>query len=61
MAARSFRRLVAEHKALWRKDNQHIRSLAGDYLVPDWAVAALGFFVLFAVMAFCGRFVCGSR
>ncbi len=38
---RNFRRLVAEQKALWRKDNHRGRRPAvwspGEYLVIDWA------------------------
>ncbi|MFJ9370485.1 IS21 family transposase [Nocardia sp. NPDC101769] len=53
---RNFRRLVAEQKALWRKDNHRGRRPAvwspGEYLVIDWAEAAPGLFVFCAVLAF---------
>jgi transposase len=53
---RNFRRLVAEQKALWRKDNHRGRRPAvwspGEYLVIDWAQAAPGLFVFCAVLAF---------
>ena len=52
---RNFRRLVAEQKVLWRKDNAHVRRPAvwspGEYLVIDWAEAAPGLFVFCAVLA----------
>jgi transposase len=55
-SARNFRRLVAEQKALWRKDNRRGRRPAvwspGQYLVIDWAEAAPGLFVFCAVLAF---------
>ena len=55
-SARNFRRLVAEQKALWRKDNHRGRRPAvwspGEYLVIDWAEAAPGLFVFCAVLAF---------
>jgi Integrase core domain len=55
-SARNFRRLVAEQKALWRKDNHRGRRpavwAAGEYLVIDWAEAAPGLFVFCAVLAF---------
>jgi hypothetical protein len=53
-SARNFRRLVAEQKALWRKDNHRGRRpavwAAGEYLVIDWAEAAPGLFVFCAVL-----------
>lgn len=53
---RNFRRLVAEAKALWRKDHHRGRRPAvwspGEYLVIDWAQAAPGLFVFCAVLAF---------
>ena len=53
---RNFRRLVAEQKALWRKDNHRGRRPAvwspGEYLVIDWAEAAPGLFLFCAVLAF---------
>jgi transposase len=55
-SARNFRRLVAEQKALWRKDNHRGRRPAvwspGEYLVIDWAEAAPGLFVFCAVLVF---------
>ena len=55
-SARNFRRLVAEQKALWRKDNHRGRRPAvwspGEYLVIDWAEAAPGLFLFCAVLAF---------
>jgi hypothetical protein len=55
-SARNFRRLVAEQKTLWRKDNHRGRRpavwAAGEYLVIDWAEAASGLFVFCAVLAF---------
>ena len=55
-SARNFRRLVAEQKALWRKDHHRGRRPAvwspGEYLVIDWAEAAPGLFVFCAVLAF---------
>jgi transposase len=55
-SARNFRRLVAEQKVLWRKDNAHTRRPAvwspGEYLVMDWAEAAPGLFVFCAVLAY---------
>ena len=55
-SARNFRRLVAEQKVLWRKQNRHQRRPAvwspGDYLVVDWAEAAPGLFVFCAVLAY---------
>lgn len=45
-SARNFRRLIADQKALWRKDNHRGRRpavwAAGEYLVIDWAEAAPG-------------------
>ena len=53
---RNFRRLVAEQKALWRKDNHRGRRPAvwtpGEYLVMDWAEAAPGLQLFCAVLAF---------
>ncbi|MGW5106201.1 IS21 family transposase [Nocardia sp. NPDC004123] len=53
---RNFRRLVAEQKALWRRDNHRGRRPAvwspGEYLVIDWAEAAPGLQVFCAVLAF---------
>jgi len=55
-SARNFRRLVAEEKALWRKDNHRGRRPAvwspGEYLVIDWAEAAPGLFLFCAVLAY---------
>ncbi|MGB3485955.1 MAG: IS21 family transposase [Mycobacterium sp.] len=55
-SARNFRRLVAEQKVLWRKQNKHQRRPAvwspGDYLVMDWAEAAPGLMVFCAVLAY---------
>ena len=57
-SARNFRRLVADQKMLWRKDNHRGRRPAvwspGEYLVIDWAEAAPGLFVFCAVLA-CSR------
>ncbi len=55
-SARNFRRLVAEQKTLWRKDNHRGHRPAvwspGEYPVIDWAEAAPGLFVFCAVLAF---------
>jgi len=55
-SARNFRRLVAESKALWRRDHHRGRRPAvwspGEYLVIDWAEAAPGLVLFFAVLAF---------
>ncbi|WP_079869724.1 IS21 family transposase [Mycobacteroides abscessus] len=55
-SARNFRRLVAEAKALWRRENHSGRRPAvwspGQYLVIDWAQAAPGLFLFCAVLAF---------
>jgi transposase len=55
-SARNFRRLVAEQKALWRRDHHRGRRPAvwspGQYLVIDWAEAAPGLFLFCAVLAF---------
>lgn len=55
-SARNFRRLVAEQKALWRKDHHRGRRpavwAAGEYLVIDWAEVAPGLFAFCAVLAF---------
>lgn len=53
---RNFRRLVAEAKALWRKDHHRGRRPAvwtpGEYLVIDWATVGGGLHVFCAVLAF---------
>jgi hypothetical protein len=53
-SARNFRRLVAEQKALWRKDNHRGRRPAvwspGEHLVIDWGVL-FGLHVFCAVLA----------
>ncbi len=55
-SARNLRRLVAESKALWRKDHHRGRRPAvwspGEYLVIDWAEAAPGLYLFCAVLAF---------
>lgn len=55
-SARNFRRLVADAKALWRKEHHRGRRPAvwspGEYLVIDWAEAAPGLFLFCAVLAF---------
>jgi transposase len=55
-SARNFRRLVAESKALWRRDHHRGRRPAvwspGEYLVIDWAEAAPGLYLFCAVLAF---------
>ena len=55
-SARNFRRLVAEQKALWRKDNHRGRRPAvwspGEHLVIDWGVLG-GLHVFCAVLAWC--------
>jgi transposase len=55
-SARNFRRLVAESKALWRREHHRGRRPAvwspGEYLVIDWAEAAPGLFLFCAVLAF---------
>ena len=55
-SGRNFRRLVAEQKALWRRDNHRGRRPAvwapGEYLVIDWAEVAPGLFLFCAVLAF---------
>lgn len=55
-SARNFRRLVADAKALWRKEHHRGRRPAvwspGQYLVIDWAEAAPGLFLFCAVLAF---------
>jgi transposase len=60
-SARNFRRLVAEQKALWRKENHRGRRPAvwspGAHLVIDWGVV-FGLHVFCAVLAWCRvRFV----
>ena len=53
-SARNFRRLVAEQKALWRRDNPRGRRPAvwspGEHLVIDWGVLG-GLLVFCAVLA----------
>lgn len=53
---RNFRRLVADAKALWRREHHRVRRPAvwspGQYLVIDWAQAAPGLFLFCAVLAF---------
>jgi hypothetical protein len=53
---RNFRRLVADAKALWRREHHRGRRPAvwspGQYLVIDWAQAAPGLFLFCAVLAF---------
>jgi len=53
---RNFRRLVAQVKALWRREHHRGRRPAvwspGEYLVIDWAQAAPGLFLFCAVLAF---------
>ncbi len=53
-SARNFRRLVAEQKALWRKENHRGRRPAvwssGQHLVIDWGVL-FGLHVFCAVLA----------
>ena len=48
-SARNFRRVVAEAKALWRREHHRGRRPAvwspGEYLVIDWAQAAPGLFL----------------
>jgi len=55
-SARNFRRLVAEQKVLWRKDNHRGRRPAvwspGEHLVIDWGVLG-GLHVFCAVLAWC--------
>lgn len=55
-SARNFRRLVADQKALWRKDHHRGRRpavwAAGEYLVIDWAEVAPGLLAFCAVLAF---------
>ncbi len=60
-SARNFRRLVAEQKALWRKENHRGRRPAvwspGEHLVIDWGCLG-GLHVFCAVLAWCRvRFV----
>jgi hypothetical protein len=60
-SARNFRRLVAEQKALWGKENHRGRRPAvwspGEYLVIDWGTLG-GLHVFCAVLAWCRhRFV----
>jgi hypothetical protein len=60
-SARNFRRLVAEQKVLWRKDNHRGRRPAvwspGEHLVIDWGTLG-GLHVFCAVLAWCRfRFV----
>ncbi|KAA0016085.1 IS21 family transposase [Antrihabitans cavernicola] len=55
-SARNFRRLVADAKALWRKDHHRGRRPAvwspGEYLVIDWADVGGGLHLFCAVLAF---------
>jgi transposase len=55
-SARNFRRIVGKAKVLWRNDHHRDRRPAvwspGEYLVIDWAEAALGLFLFCAVLAF---------
>jgi len=55
-SARNFRRLVADAKALWRKDHHRGRRPAvwspGEYLVIDWADVGAGLHLFCAVLAF---------
>ena len=48
-SARNFRRVVAEAKALWRREHHRGRRPAvwspGEYLVIDWAQGAPGLFL----------------
>src|SRR6478736_4782337 len=52
---RNFRRLVAEQKALWRRDHHRGRRPAvwapGEYLVIDWATVGGGLHLFCAVLA----------
>ena len=52
---RNFRRLVAEQKALWRRDHHRGRRPAvwapGEYLVIDWADVGAGLHLFCAVLA----------
>jgi transposase len=52
---RNFRRLVAEQKALWRRDHHRGRRPAvwapGEYLVIDWATVGAGLHLFCAVLA----------
>ena len=54
-SARNFRRLVAEQKALWRRDHHRGRRPAvwtpGEYLVIDWATVGAGLHLFCAVLA----------
>jgi transposase len=54
-SARNFRRLVAEQKALWRRDHHRGRRPAvwapGEYLVIDWATVGGGLHLFCAVLA----------
>lgn len=53
---RNFRRLVADEKAKWRKDNHRGRRPAvwvpGEYLVIDWADVGAGLHLFCAVLAY---------
>src|SRR5258707_6090108 len=55
-SARSFRRVVAKAKVVWRNYHHRARRPAvwssGEYLVIDWAQAAPGLFLFCAVLAF---------
>ena len=61
-SSRNFRRLVADEKCLWRKENHRGRRPAvwspGEYLVIDWGSWGSGLHVFCAVLAWCRiRFV----
>ena len=63
---RNFRRLVAEQKALWRRDHHRGRRPAvwapGEYLVIDWATVGAGLHLFCAVLAWSRwRFVAFAR
>jgi transposase len=65
-SARNLRRLVADKKALWRRDNHRGRRPAvwrpGEYLVIDWATVGAGLHLFCAVLAWCRwRFVAFAR
>ena len=53
---RNFRRVVADAKALWRREHHRGRrpavSSPGQYLVIDWAQAAPGLFLFCGVLGF---------
>ena len=65
-SSRNFRRLVAEQKTLWHKENHRGRRPAvwspGEYLVIDWGSWPCGLHVFCAVLAWCRvRFVRFAR